>query len=154
VQQQEQVPSKHRCKEENADLDAQIEQGMDNGSEIKFPRMSEQSPGMIPGDILLAVKQKPHKTFKRQGNDLKMDVEITLKEALLGFSKKVVHLDEHEVTVKKSSTTMPNEIMKIKEEGMPVHGVPSQHGDLFVKLKIQMPKTLTADQKAALEKIC
>jgi DnaJ-class molecular chaperone len=43
--------------------------------------------------------------------------------------------------------------MKIKEEGMPVHGVPSQHGDLFVKLKIQMPKTLTADQKAALEKI-
>jgi hypothetical protein len=67
-------------------------------------------------------------------------------------------LDEHEVAVEgmpvhgASSATMPNEAMKIKEEGMPVHGVPSQHGDLFAELKIQMPKTLTADQKAALEK--
>jgi hypothetical protein len=52
--------------------------------------MSEQSPGMIPGDILLVVKQKPHKTCKRQGNDLKMDVEITLKEALLGSSNQML----------------------------------------------------------------
>jgi hypothetical protein len=62
-------------------------------------------------------------------------------------------LDEHEVNVEgmpvhgASSATMPNEVMKIKEEGMPVHGLPSQHGDLLVKLKIQMPRTLTADQK-------
>ncbi len=48
---------------------------------------------------------------------------------------------------------MPNEIMKIKEEGMPVHNFPSQHGSLYVKLKIQMPKSLNDDQKAALEKI-
>ena len=33
---------------------------------------------------------------------------------------------------------MPNEIMKIKEEGMPVHNFPSQHGYLYVKLKIQI----------------
>ncbi len=97
VQQQEQVPSKHRCKEAEAKLDAQIEQGMDSGSEIKFPRMSEQTPGQIPGDIILIVKQKPHKKFKRKGNDLHMDMEITLKEALLGFSKKIEHLDKHEV---------------------------------------------------------
>jgi DnaJ-class molecular chaperone len=48
---------------------------------------------------------------------------------------------------------MPNEIMKIKKEGMPLHNTPSERGHLYVKLKIQMPKTLNEDQKAALEKI-
>ena len=132
-------------------MEAEIEQGMDAGTEIKFPRMSEQSPGQIPGDIILHIKQKPHKLFKRRGKNLHMDLEITLKEALLGFDKKITHMDGHEVTIAKKTTTQPNEVMKIKEEGMPVHNFPSQHGDLHVKLKLQMPRSLTDSQKAALK---
>merc|ERR1712150_418947 len=51
VQQQVNVPSKERCKEEATALESVIEVGMADGSEIRFERMSEQKPGEIPGDV-------------------------------------------------------------------------------------------------------
>ena len=47
VQQQEEVQSKEKCKNEETVLKAHVEQGMDNGAELTFPRMSEQLPGQI-----------------------------------------------------------------------------------------------------------
>merc|ERR1719353_2134187 len=46
VNQQQEVPSKEKCKQEVTTLNAQIEQGMDNGARITFERMSEQRPGL------------------------------------------------------------------------------------------------------------
>ena len=44
----------------------------------------------------------PHKVFTRDGDDLRMDVTITLRQALLGFEIEIPHLDEHKVTLSKS----------------------------------------------------
>ena len=151
VQQEEEVPSKEKCKNEETTLKATVERGMDGGAEIKFPRMSEQSPGQIPGDVVMVLKQKKHRQFSRDGNDLHMDMTITLKEALLGFSRKVGHLDSHEVTVKQTKVTTPGEVKRIKGEGMPQHNFPSEFGDLFVKFSIKMPKELTDAQRQAIE---
>lgn len=124
---------------------------MDAGAQLTFPRKGEQSPGMIPGDIILVVKQEPHPRFKRKGKNLYMDMDISLKEALLGFEKTVTHLDGHEVKIKQEAVSKPNEVLKIREEGMPVHNFPSQHGDLHVKLKLQMPKSLGEAARAAIK---
>ena len=124
---------------------------MDTGAKLTFPRKGEQTPGQIPGDIILIVKQEPHPTFKRRGKNLYMDMDITLKEALLGFKKTINHLDGHEVVITQEAISKPNEVLKIKEEGMPVHNFPSQHGDLHVKLKLQMPRTLTDAAKTAIQ---
>ena len=43
------------------------------------------------------MKQKKHSVFRREGNNLHVEIEISLKEALLGFSKILDHLDDHEV---------------------------------------------------------
>lgn len=152
VQQQVEVPSKHRCKEESTKLTAQIEKGMDNGSEIKFERMSEQRPGMIPGDVIFVVKQKPHSTFRREGNDLHIDFDISLREALLGFEKTILHLDGHEVVLKSKKITRPLQVRRIEGEGMPHHEVPSEYGHLYVKYKVIFPSSLTPEQKDFVEK--
>jgi DnaJ-class molecular chaperone len=52
------------------------------------------------GDLIFTVKQKPHPTFKRVGNNLFFDMHLNLQESLLGFSKTLTHLDGRIVTVK------------------------------------------------------
>jgi len=151
VQQQQEVPSKHRCKEEPTTLKTVIEKGMAAGSKITFERMSEQRPGQIPGDIIMNLKQKTHRMFTRDGNNLKMNMDISLKDALLGFSKTITHMDGHTVEIKRTQITRPFYVKKIKGEGMPVHQFPSEFGDLLVKFIVKMPPSLTAEQKKFIE---
>ena len=152
VQQQVEVPSKHRCKEEKTTLEAVVERGMDTKSEIKFERMSEQRPAYIPGDVIMVLKQKRHKTFRRDGNDLHMDMDITLREALVGFTKTIQHLDGHDVEITSNGrVTRPFSVMHLKDEGMPHHGFPSQKGVLHVKFKVIFPGELSDEQKKFVE---
>jgi len=153
VQQQEEVASKEKCKNEETTLKANVERGMDAGAEIRFPRMSEQLPGQIPGDVIVTLRQKPHPRFTRKGNDLHMDMVVTLKEALLGFSKTFDHFDGRKVVVAQSKITKPGEVKRIKDEGMPIKDVPSERGDLFVKFQFKMPTELSADQKLLVDQL-
>ena len=148
VQQQEEVPSKHRCKDESTTLNAVVEKGMNNNAEIKFERMSEQKPGMIPGDVIMVIKQKPHSRFRREGNDLFMDLVVTLKEALVGFDKTIQHLDGHDVEINSHGrVTKPFQVIHLKNEGMPEHSFPSQKGSMHVKIVVQFPVKLNKEQK-------
>ena len=148
VQQQEEVASKHRCKDEATTLKAVVEKGMDNNAEIVFERMSEQRPGMIPGDVIMVLKQKPHARFRREGNDLHFELVISLREALIGFTHSIVHLDGRNVAISSHGrVTKPFQIMPLKNEGMPHHSTPSEKGTMFVKVKVKFPPTLTEAQK-------
>lgn len=149
VQQQQEVPSKERCKTEQTKVVAEIERGMASGAQLRFPRMSEQRPGQIPGDVILTVMQKEHHRFERDGNDLHATVEISLKQALLGFELKIAHLDGHEAVVKNTGITRPFQVMTVKGEGMPHHDVPSLKGDLHVKIHIEMPNTKWTKEEAS-----
>lgn len=66
---------------------------MPDNHEIVFEREAEQAPNIIPGDVIVKLKTKKHATFTRRGDDLLMQLSITLKEALVGFKRRVTHLD-------------------------------------------------------------
>ena len=153
VQQQEEVHSKEKCKNEETILKAHVERGMGTGAELSFPRMSEQRPGQIPGNVVMTLKQKAHPRFKRSGDDLHADMVLTLKEALLGFSRGVEHLDGRTVTVAQTKITKPGETKRLKGEGMPHHNFPSEFGDLVVKFQIKMPAQLSGAQREAVESL-
>jgi len=62
-----------------------------------------------------------HAVFERKGNDLKIRQKITLKEALLGFTREIKHLDGHFVFVDRTDkVTKPGLMERFKGEGMPV----------------------------------
>lgn len=153
IQQQENVPSKEKCKQEDGILDLEIEKGIAGGHKLTFARMNEQTPGEIPGDVVVTVKQVNNKIYKRKGNDLYRDMTISLQEALLGFTKSFRHMDDREVTVTRTGVTQPDTKHKLKGEGMPIHESHSDHGDMTITLKVKLPKKLSAEQKAELEKI-
>ena len=91
-----------------------IEKGMPSDGEIRFPRESEQTPGVTPGDVLFKFKQVPHDRFRRAGDDLHHDMHLSLRESLLGFSRTVRHLDGREVVVKHDGITQPFEVRRVR----------------------------------------
>lgn len=153
VQQQEEALSKERCKMEDTNLELQIERGMKTGDEITFPRKNEQTPGQIPGDVIVMIQQKRHKVFQRVGeNDLKIVLKVSLKEALTGVDRMINHLDGHGVRIKTAPQEViyPKKVMRIAEEGMPYHNFPSQKGILLVEFEVTFPRKLTQEQVTAI----
>lgn len=139
---------------ENKKLILEIEKGMENGQKIVFKGESEQSPDTIPGDLIITLKQKKHNFFKqRKRNDLYADVNLNLKEALFGYNKKIKHLDGREFYIESQKVTQPDETRIITGEGMPVHKFPSQKGDLFIKFKVKLPKSLNKKEKELIKEI-
>jgi len=102
----------------------EVEPGMKTGDTKVYENEGEQHIDAIQGDITFIIEQKVHPTFKRVGDNLYVNLDIELQEALLGFSKTITHLDGHLVTV----TSLPNEIIQpfswkiIPNEGMPKRG--------------------------------
>ena len=126
-----------------------IEKGMKDGDSITFEMMGEQRPKQIPGDVVFKLKLQKHKVFTRRGNDLTIKDKLTLRQALLGFEKKIKHLDGHEVLIRREGVTMPGAVMKVADEGMPKKDDSSSYGDLYIEFSVQFPDTLTDAQKTA-----
>lgn len=83
-----------------------IERGMSEGSRIEFEGESDQHPDMQAGDIIFVLKQKPHAVFSRKGKlDLIIKHTITLKEALLGFTTAIKHMDGSSITLSREAVT-------------------------------------------------
>jgi len=153
IQQQQEVPSKDKCKQEQATLHTEIVRGMKDGDTISFAHKGEQSPGQLPGNVIVKVSQKKHGKFERNGNDLHMKMKISLKEALLGFEREITHLDGHTVELSQKAPTQPFQTFKIDREGMPYKDDPTQFGALYVKTEVVFPPRLSADQKKVVEQL-
>eukprot|EP01017_Pseudomicrothorax_dubius_P030268 TRINITY_DN3760_c0_g1_i5.p1 TRINITY_DN3760_c0_g1~~TRINITY_DN3760_c0_g1_i5.p1 ORF type:complete len:136 (+),score=29.55 TRINITY_DN3760_c0_g1_i5:100-507(+) len=130
-----------------------IERGMQDGQDIVFERESEQSPDYIPGDVIFKIRTQKHSTFVREGDNLKMDMKLTLKEAILGFKKHIKHLDDHYTEVVSNEVVQPFQVRRVPEEGMPHHNFPSQKGDLFIKQIVTLPRRLNEEDKQILRQI-
>ena len=76
-----------------------------------------------------------------------VDLSVSLEEALLGFAKRVQHLDGHLVEIASTEVSQPFSWKVVKGEGMPKRNIHSESGDLHAKVNIQFPKTLTEKQK-------
>ncbi len=125
-------------------IEVNIEKGMQNGQRIKFSGESDEIPGTIPGDIVIILDTKPHEVFKRKGADLICKMDITLSEALCGFTKTITHLDGRilKIEVPAGKVTRHEAVKMISGEGMPHHGNPFTRGRLFVQFVINFPATL------------
>jgi DnaJ-class molecular chaperone len=154
IQQQEEVPSTEKCKNEPKTLTAVIEKGMPHDEKITFERASEQKPGFIPGDVIMVIKQKKHRRFERRGNDLYHKITIPLKQALTGYQTTIPHLDKHVVEIDtEGSIVRYGEVRTFEGEGMPIHGTPSEYGNLHVEFIVDFPRRLNENQIDLLKKL-
>jgi DnaJ-related protein SCJ1 len=134
-------------------LDIAVEQGMTDDSRIEFEHAADESPDIAAGHVVFKILTAPHRNFTRRGKDLHFTQKLTLLEALTGFDKTIRQLDGRLVSIRSDDVTPHGQVMRVKGEGMPVHTVPSQRGDLYVKFAVELPKTLTNEQKEGFAEI-
>ena len=72
---------------------------MNDGDKVVFKGESEQGFDFYPGDVVVTLRQMGHQLFKRDQNDLRMSLTISLKEAILGLERTIKHLDGHSVEI-------------------------------------------------------
>lgn len=141
---------KDRCKkckgkrttEEKKALEIYIPRGSMQGERIVLEGEADQHPDQTPGDIIFTLVEEPHDVFTRIGNDLSADLNITLAEALSGFSRVVLkHLDGRGIHIDhpRGKIMRPTEVIKIAGEGMPLKRGEAK-GDLFLIVKIDFPE--------------
>jgi len=130
-----------------------IERGMVDGERITFSQQADEAPDTTPGDLIFRIVTAPHKRFVRQGDNLHFSLTISLLEALVGFNKKIKHLDGHIVDVVRAEVTKPGQVITIQGEGMPQHNFPSNTGDLLIEITVKFPTSLTEEQKEGFKKL-
>lgn len=143
------VCSGNKVVSDEGELRVEIKKGMVDGEEIRFEAMSEEAPDHDTGDMVFKLEMQPHPYFTRVNtNDLEMTIEISLEEALLGFTRDVTHLDGHTVVVSSDAVTIPHEVKVVNGEGMPLKDGrgDGDNGDLYVKMFVVFPDTLTQPQ--------
>ena len=88
---------------------------------ISYKNSADEYINVRSGNVNVKIVEIPHPLFTREKNDLKIYLEITLKEALLGFTKYITHLDGRSVEIDRvGQITKPGLILRMKGEGMPV----------------------------------
>lgn len=116
---------------------ATIPRGIDDGSVIRLAGQGEEGPGGA-GDLLVTVRVAPHPYFRREKNNVLIDVPITPGEAALGAKIEVPTLDEGLVVVTVPEGSSSGRKLRLRGKGIPDRKT-GQRGDQFVILKIVVP---------------
>ena len=108
----------------------------------------------ITGDIQVYIEEEPNDTFVRDGNDLIYNELLDFPTAALGGNLEVPLVDGGKVRMKIAPGTQPGTALRLRGKGLPsVQGYGSGVGDLIVNLSVYVPKTLSSEEKASLEKL-
>jgi curved DNA-binding protein len=127
-----------------------IPQGAQDGARVRIAGQGGQSPnGGPPGDLLLDIHVEPHKYFRREGDDLHLDLPITIVEAMKGGKVKVPTLDGS-VSLKVAAGTQSGGVARLRGKGVTLKG---HTGDLYVHYLVHVPTTVTPEVDALLEKL-
>jgi len=106
----------------------------------------------IAGDIQVFIEEEESDTFVRDGNDLIYNLLLDFPTAALGGEVDIPTIDGKTLKVKIDGGTQPGKTMRLRDKGLPaVPGYGSGRGDLVVNISVYVPKTLSREEKKALE---
>ena len=131
------------------ELNVKIPAGVIAGQQIRLKGQGETAPGHPPGDLLITVNIAPHPFFKVDGSDLRVDLPITLYEAVLGGKVRVPTLSGA-VDLSIPKNTSSGRTFRLKGKGLPKAA--GGAGDLFVTTRIMLPDGNDADLETLMQK--
>lgn len=133
-------------------LEIFIPKGLEDGEQLKISGKGEASPfGGVPGDLYVKVRVQPDKAFRRQGNDLIMQLPIKFTQAALGDAVEIKTPDS-EIKLKIPEGTESGDILKVRGKGVPLSRGYGR-GDLLVEVKVLTPRHLSKKARETVEKL-
>ena len=128
-------------------VDVRIPVGVKDGSRVRAAGEGESGVnGGAAGDLYLRVRVRPHEMFERKGDDLHARVAVPVTTAVLGGEAQVPTINGA-VRLKIPEGTQNGQVFRLKGHGMPAVGKPDDRGDLYATVDVQLPRSLTAEQR-------
>lgn len=150
---------KHKCPKCNGKgyehkrikLDIKIPAGIQDGQQVRVPNKGERGINGGPnGDLYIEILVARHKSFVRDGNDIRISIPISAVDATLGCEIDVPTV-YGDVSLKIPAGTQHGTQMRLKGKG--VKSARGYQGDQYVEIKIEIPTKLSKEEKALYEKV-
>lgn len=145
----------HTCRGEGVykkqeEVEVLVPAGIDGGEMIRLQGQGEAVSGGASGDLYVKVHVTPDPRFKKEGANLATELTIKLSDALLGGSYKIQTIEGDEMLDIPAGISH-GETLRVKGKGVPL--ARGKRGDLFVKVRIQLPQKLSRSARALVEKL-
>ncbi len=134
-----------RTVQEKRSIRVQIPPGVESGSMLRLKDQGASQAGGRPGDLYVVVHVEPDKTFQRVGDDILMELSITITQAALGSEIEVPTLLS-KAKLKIPAGTQPDTVLRLKGQGMP-RARWRGNGDQLVRIRVEVPKKLNQRQQ-------
>ncbi|MEC7454684.1 MAG: DnaJ C-terminal domain-containing protein, partial [Bacteroidota bacterium] len=127
-----------------------IPAGVEDGMQLKMSEKGNDAPGNgISGDLIILIQVQPHKSLSREGDNLHMNLYVSLPEAILGASKEIDTV-QGPVRIRLEAGIQSGKILRLKGKGTPsLNGYGK--GDLLVHVNVWTPQHLSKEQKEFFE---
>ena len=134
----------------NTKLNVKIPPGVDSGSRLRSAGNGEAAAaGGTPGDLYIVISVKEHELFERQGDDLFCEMPIKFTLATLGGTIEIPTLSG-KASLKIPAGTQSGTTFRLRDKGMPNIRT-ARPGDQLVRMHVEVPSSLTAEQRKLLE---
>jgi curved DNA-binding protein len=131
-------------------VEVSIPAGSSTGTRIRVPPVKASHSSSNQSDLILVIEVNPDPLFEREGDDLHTNASIDVFKALLGGEVEVKTLSG-KVILTIPVGTQPEQVFRLSGRGMPQLKRPEIKGDLYVCVKVQIPRQLTDKQKSLLK---
>ena len=133
-------------------IEIEIPAGVEGGMQLSMRGKGNAGPnGGSNGDLIIAIEEKQHQHFARDGQNIMYDLFLNFADAALGSSVEVPTLTKP-VKITIPAGTSAGKIFRLREKGLPsVQGYP--RGNQLINVNIWTPKSLTAEEKEILERM-
>lgn len=135
-------------------VSVEVPAGIRDGQQLRVSGFGEAGmQGADAGDLIVTVRLQPHEFFERDGDDLHAQIVVSMVQAALGSDIEIDGiLDGEKVTVPVPEGSQTGDIVKVKGAGLKKLKRDSR-GDMFVHLKVEIPKKLTKRERELLEQL-
>ena len=135
-------------------LDVKVPAGISTGRQLRIKGYGEAGyRGAASGDLIVTMQVEAHSRFERSGDDLYFDLPVSMVQAALGTTVEVDGImPDERVAVTVPAGTQYGMPVSVENRGMPRMGGGGARGRLVARVLVQVPESLTPEQRAALEK--
>jgi DnaJ-class molecular chaperone len=129
-------------------VEVRIPAGIKDGARVRASGEGAEAPsGGTAGDLYLSVRVLPHSRFERDGQDLRMRLQVPVTTAVLGGEVEVPTLAGTTLRLKVPELTRAGRVFRLRGHGMPVVGSSDGRGDLYATAEIQVPSAVTPEER-------
>jgi curved DNA-binding protein len=131
-----------------------IPAGIENGQTIKITGQGGAGVNGGPnGDLFITFELTNHSNFKRDGNNLLLNVDLDFYLAILGGELTIETFDAKKVKLKINAETQNGSKVKLKGKGFPIYKRENEFGDLLVTFNVKIPTNLSSEEKELFTKL-